>query len=79
VYREGAQNDQNPVLAEKSFRDGTIDHMENFFACVKSRKEPNAPSKPGSPPLAQAHRQPGLPARRPDRMAAEELNSESVS
>jgi len=47
VYRERAQNDQNPVLEEKSFRDGTIDHMENFFDCVRARKEPNAPVEAG--------------------------------
>jgi predicted dehydrogenase len=47
VYREGVKNGENPVLTEKSFRDGTISHMENFFACVKSRKEPNAPVETG--------------------------------
>jgi hypothetical protein len=47
VYREGVKDGQNPVLTEKSFRDGTISHMENFFACVKSRKEPNAPVETG--------------------------------
>ena len=47
VYREGAQGDQNPVLAEKSYRDGTITPMENFFDCVKTRKEPNAPVEAG--------------------------------
>jgi hypothetical protein len=47
VYREDVPRDQNPVLSAKSYRDGTIDHMENFFACVKSRKEPNAPVETG--------------------------------
>ena len=47
VYREGASRDQNPVLTEHSYRDGTIDHMENFFNCVRSRKEPNAPVETG--------------------------------
>lgn len=47
VYREGTGNGQNPVLTEKSYRDGTISHMENFFACVKSRKEPNAAVETG--------------------------------
>jgi predicted dehydrogenase len=46
VYREGAAA-QNPVLTEKSYRDGTISHMENFFDCIKSRKEPNAPVETG--------------------------------
>ena len=47
VYREGAQGDQNPVLSEKSYRDGTITHMENFFDCMRTRKEPNAPVEAG--------------------------------
>ena len=47
VYREGAQGDQNPVLSEKSYRDGTITHMENFFDCIRTRKEPNAPVETG--------------------------------
>ncbi len=47
VHCEGADKDQNPVLTAKSFRDGTISHMENFFQCIKSRKEPNAPVETG--------------------------------
>jgi predicted dehydrogenase len=47
VYREGVQGGQNPVLTERSFRDGTISHMENFFECIKTRKEPNAPVETG--------------------------------
>jgi predicted dehydrogenase len=47
VYREGVPGKENPVLAERSFRDGTITHMQNFFDCVKSRKEPNAPVEAG--------------------------------
>ena len=47
VYRENASKDQNPTLTEHSYRDGTIDHLENFFHCVKSRKEPNAPVETG--------------------------------
>lgn len=47
VYREGAEGKQNPVIAGRSYRDGTIDHMANFFECVKSRKEPNAPVETG--------------------------------
>jgi hypothetical protein len=35
------------VLNEKNYRDGTITHMQNFFECVKSRKEPNAPVETG--------------------------------
>ncbi|MEO6801866.1 MAG: Gfo/Idh/MocA family oxidoreductase, partial [Granulicella sp.] len=47
LYREGIKNDQNPILSEHSFRDGTISHMENFFECIRSRKEPNAPVETG--------------------------------
>jgi predicted dehydrogenase len=47
VYREGAPREENPVLHAQSFRDGTIDHMQNFLDCVKSRKEPNAPVETG--------------------------------
>ena len=47
VYREGVPRDQNPVLSARSYRDGTIDHLENFFNCIKSRKEPNAPAETG--------------------------------
>jgi predicted dehydrogenase len=47
LYREGVSNQENPVLEEKSFRDGTTSHMENFFDCIKTRKEPNAPVEAG--------------------------------
>ena len=47
VYREGVPWEQNPVLTERSYRDGTIDHMENLFDCIKSRKEPRAPVETG--------------------------------
>ena len=46
IYREGVAKG-NPVLSERSFQDGTISHMENFFDCLKSRKEPNAPVETG--------------------------------
>lgn len=47
VYREGVPRDGNPVLSAHSYRDGTIDHMENFFDSIKSRREPNAPIETG--------------------------------
>jgi predicted dehydrogenase len=47
IYREGVSSKENPVLKADSFRDGTISHMQNFFDCVKSRKEPNAPVETG--------------------------------
>ena len=55
VYREGAVRDQNPVLSGHSYRDGTIDHLENFFACIKSRKEPNAPVEAGVAAAGAGH------------------------
>ncbi len=47
LHREGIKSDQNPVLSEHSFRDGTVAHMENFFDCIRTRKEPNAPVETG--------------------------------
>lgn len=46
VYREHIRG-ENPVLSERSVLDGTISHMQNFFECVRSRKEPNAPVETG--------------------------------
>jgi hypothetical protein len=45
VYREGVK--QNPILTERSAGDGTISHMQNFFDCVRDRKQPNAPVESG--------------------------------
>jgi len=45
VYHEGVK--ANPILKEESFEDGTIAHMRNFFDCIKSRKDPNAPVEAG--------------------------------
>ena len=47
LYREGVKDAVNPVMSEKSFEDGTVAHMGNFFACVKSRMEPHAPVEAG--------------------------------
>ena len=49
VYREHIDEGEghNPALTEHSVRDGTISHMENFFDCIKSRKEPTAPVETG--------------------------------
>lgn len=47
VYHEGVSGRENPVVKADGFRDGTIDHMQNFFDCVRSRKEPNAPVETG--------------------------------
>ena len=35
------------VLRGRSSRDGTIDHVQNFLDCVRSRKTPNAPVEVG--------------------------------
>src|SRR6478736_5620534 len=43
VYHEDAQPKDVPVVKADSFRDGTIDHVQNFFDCIRTRKEPNAP------------------------------------
>ena len=47
IYHEGVPAKDNPVVKADSFRDGTIDHMQNFFDCIKSRKEPSAPVEAG--------------------------------
>jgi predicted dehydrogenase len=47
IYREHVEEGHNPVLTERSTLDGTISHMENFFECIKTRKEPNAPVETG--------------------------------
>jgi predicted dehydrogenase len=47
VYHEGVSGRENPVVKADSFRDGTIDHMQDFFDCVRTRKEPNAPVETG--------------------------------
>ncbi len=40
------RNDENdsvpPSMTQRARRDGTIDHVENWLACVRSRKQPNA-------------------------------------
>lgn len=46
IYREGVEKG-NPVLTERGYEDGTISHMRNFFECLKTRKEPNAPVEAG--------------------------------
>jgi len=47
VYHEGAPAKDNPVVKADSFRDGTIDHMQNFFDCIKNpQRVPTPQSKP---------------------------------
>ena len=47
VYHEGVPAKDNPVVKAESFGDGTVPHMQDFFDCVRSRKEPNAPVEVG--------------------------------
>ena len=47
IHQEHLDEGKNPIVSASSFRDGTIQHMENFFECVKTRKDPNAPVEAG--------------------------------
>ena len=47
IFHEGVKGDRNPTLKEESFEDGTTTHMRNFFGCIKTRREPNAPVEAG--------------------------------
>lgn len=47
IFHENAKANRNPILKEESFEDGTTPHMKNFFDCIKSRKQPNAPVETG--------------------------------
>jgi predicted dehydrogenase len=47
LSHEDVPRKDNPVVKADSFRDGTVDHMQNFFDCIKNRKEPNAPVETG--------------------------------
>jgi predicted dehydrogenase len=51
IYRDRV-NGESPVLTERSFADGTIAHMHNFFDRVRDRKPTNAPVEAG---VAAAH------------------------
>jgi predicted dehydrogenase len=55
VYHEGVPAKDNPVVKADSFRDGTIDHMQNFFDCIKTRKEPTAPVETGMAAARAGH------------------------
>ena len=46
VHREHVKG-ENPVVSGRSVEDGTIAHVQNFFACVRDRKEPSAPVEAG--------------------------------
>jgi predicted dehydrogenase len=70
VYHEGVLGRDNPVMRAESFRDGTIDHMQNFFECVKSRKEPNAPVETGVSAARAGHMANQVYRRASERAAA---------
>jgi predicted dehydrogenase len=55
VYHEGVPAKDNPVVKADSFRDGTIDHVQNFFDCIKTRKEPTAPVETGMAAARAGH------------------------
>ena len=38
-----AEGDAAPPIAKGGYKDYTAQHMQNFFDCVRSRKEPNCP------------------------------------
>lgn len=38
---------EDALMLERSTHDGTLDHVENFLDCVRSRKTPNAPVEIG--------------------------------
>lgn len=67
IYREGVR-EQSAVLEEHSLMDGTISHVENFFDCVRSRKQPNAPVETGIA-AARAGHIGNLALRRGERIA----------
>jgi predicted dehydrogenase len=46
IYREGVRGGE-ASLSERSFQDGTIDHMQNFYDSVRDRKDPHAPIEAG--------------------------------
>jgi predicted dehydrogenase len=47
VFQEGAHVRDSLVMKADSFQDGTIPHMQNFFDCIKTRKDPTAPVETG--------------------------------
>ena len=60
VYPEGVipaekTNYPEPEISMRSQHDGTIDHVQNFLDCVRSRKTPNAPVGPSAAAARAAH------------------------
>ena len=67
IYREHVKG-ENPVLSGRSVEDGTIAHVQNFFACVRDRKEPAAPVEAGVA-AARAGHLANLALKRGDKVA----------
>ncbi|MFN7999263.1 MAG: Gfo/Idh/MocA family oxidoreductase [Bryobacteraceae bacterium] len=44
-----------PEIAMRSFHDGTVDHIQNFLDCVRSRRTPNADIKSAVAAARSAH------------------------
>ena len=55
---EKKRDSSQPAAPNRSARgdhDGTIDHMRNFFECVRSRKTPHAPLSAGVSAARASH------------------------
>ncbi len=42
MYRNDQQQSAPALMTERAFRDGTIDHVENWLQCIRSRQAPNS-------------------------------------
>jgi predicted dehydrogenase len=42
LYRNEEREEQGAILTERPRRDGTIDHVQNWLDCVRSRRQPNS-------------------------------------
>ena len=74
VYREGAQNGENPVLTAHSFRDGTITPCGKLLRVHQDAQRVECSSgNRGRGGARRTHRQSGLSPRRADFVAAEDF------
>jgi hypothetical protein len=60
LYSEADAREQRtprpkPKASRKAERDGTLDHMQNFLACVRSRQVPNSDVRSAVPSANAAH------------------------
>lgn len=42
MYRNDQPDSAPPVMTMRPHREGTIDHVQNWLDCIKSRKQPNS-------------------------------------